>query len=349
MKKLLIILVTFGVAFSSCIFKDEMGGPVIGDMMAPALNDISGTYIFTEEQADEVFQTFTWTDAEYGFQSANEYTLQIDFAGGEFATPIDLLTTDETSASITIGELNQKLLSMGGKTNVPSDYEFRVVSNVSDYVETLASNAAAASIQAFKMEINYPSLYMPGSYQAASGYTSDWSPDKAQQIYSLKQNEKYEGYVNMVGSDIKFKFTDGPNWDTDWGDDGADGTLEPTGADIAVAEPGYYRIKADISNLTYEMLKTTWGLIGSATPGAWDNDMDMTYDMDSKTWSVTLDLIPGEIKFRANKAWDLDYGDDDFNGSIEQGGNNIPVEEAGNYTVTLNLEVAGYAYSVVKN
>jgi hypothetical protein len=333
--------------FISC--EQEEFEPVVSVFTPPTLEEVSGTYVFTEDQADDVFKTFNWSEADFGFQSATTYTLQIDFAGNEFASAVELAKTSSTSASITVGALNQKLLAMGAKTNLPSDFEVRVLAEVNDNVQTLSSNIPVMNIHPFKVVIIYPSLYLPGNYQAASGYEADWSPDKAQQIYSLKQNDKYEGYVNMAGSGIMFKFTLDPNWDTNWGDDGADGTLEPNGSDITVPVAGYYRIKADITALTYSIMKTDWGLIGSATPNGWDSDQNMTYDMATKTWSVTLDLTAGDIKFRANDDWALNYGDTGLDGVIEEGGDNIPVAEAGNYTVTLNLEVAGYAYTVVKN
>ncbi len=349
MKKIIIILLSFGIIFSSCIYKNEEGDPVIGVYKAPVFGDVSGSYVFTEEQANNVFKTFTWTEADYGFPSGTNYALQIDFAGKNFATPVELLNTTATTASITVGALNQKLLAMGAKTNVPNDMEIRVVAKVSDYAQTLPSNAPKMKILPYKVVIIYPSLYLPGNYQAASGYTADWSPKDAQQIYSVKQNNKYEGYVNMVGSGIKFKFTDDPNWDVNWGDDGFNGTLERNGADIPIPAAGYYRIKADITALTYSFLKIDWGLIGDATPGGWDADTKMTYDTATKTWKVTLALKVGKVKFRANGNWDLNYGDTDFDGSLEEGGKDIPIDVAGNYTVTLNLEVAGYAYELKKN
>jgi hypothetical protein len=238
---------------------------------------------------------------------------------------------------------------MGAKTNVPSDIEVRVVAKVSDYAETLPSNAPVMKILPYKVVIIYPSLYLPGNYQAASGYGSDWSPNVAQQVYSVKSNNKYEGYVNMEGSGIKFKFTDEPNWDLNWGDDGFNGTLEKNGADIPISAAGYYRIKADITALTYSVLKTDWGVIGDATPTGWDSDTNMTYDKATKTLKVTMDLKVGKIKFRANDGWDLNYGDNDFDGTLEEGGADIPVAVAGKYTITLNLEVAGYAYELKKN
>jgi len=349
MKKIIIILLAFGITFSSCIYKNEEGDPVIGVYKAPVMDDVSGNYVLTEEKADEIFKTFNWTSADYGFPSATNYAVQIDFKGKNFATPIDLVVTTANTASITVGALNQKLLAMGAKTNVPNDIEIRVLAKVSDFVDTLPSNVPVMKILPYKVVIIYPSLYLPGNYQAASGYTADWSPKDAQQIYSVKSNNKYEGYVNMEGNGIMFKFTDEPNWDINWGDDGFNGTLDKGGKDIPIAAAGYYRIKADIPALTYSVLKTDWGLIGDATPGGWDTDTNMTYDKASKTLKVTLALKVGKVKFRANDSWDLNYGDNDFDGSLEEGGKDIPIDVAGNYTVTLNLEVAGYAYELKKN
>lgn len=349
MKKINQILSLFILLITILSCEKEEFEPVVGVFTPPALNnDVSGTYVFTEDQAGDVFKTFTWTKADFGFQSATSYTVQIAEAGKNFEGAVDLITTSATSYSITIGALNQKLLAMGAKTNVGTDFEVRVNASVNSNVQTLNSNVPVMNILPYKVVIIYPSLYLPGSYQDESGYGAEWSPNVAQQIYSVKQNEKYEGYVNMVGTGINFKFTDEPDWDLNWGDDGANGTLEVNGANIVIPAAGYYRIKADITALTYSVMKTDWGLIGDATPGGWDADTNMTYDMVSKKWSVTLALTAGKIKFRANDAWDLNYGDNNFDGSLEEGGADISVAEAGNYTVVLNLEVAGYEYSVTK-
>lgn len=349
MKKIKYIFSVISILLVFIACEKEEFEPVVGVFTPPVLEDVSGTYVFTDEQADDDFKTFNWSTADFGFQSATSYALQIDMAENDFANAVDLVTITGTTTTITVGDLNQTLLAMGAKTNVPTDFEVRVTATVNDNVQTLPSNVPVMNIHPYKVEIIYPSLYMPGNYQAASGYESDWSPDKAQQVYSLKQDDKYEGYVNMVGEGIMFKFTLDPNWDTNWGDNDADGTLDQDGTDITIPEAGYYRMKADIIGLTYSVLKTDWGLIGDATPGGWDVDQDMTYYMDTKTWSVTLDLVEGEMKFRANDDWALNYGDTGFDGTLEEGGDNLPITEAGNYTVILNLEVAGYSYSIIKN
>ena len=107
-------------------------------------------------------------------------------------------------------------------------------------------------------------------------------------------------------------------------------------------------IKDCLSFLWY-VLYSSWGLIGDATPTGWDSDTDMVWDADRGVLTLTVDLNPGFIKFRANDAWDLNFGDDFTNGTLENNGSDIPIDEAGNYTIDLILDVADYTYTVTKN
>ncbi len=89
------------------------------------------------------------------------------------------------------------------------------------------------------------------------------------------------------------------------------------------------------------------GIIGSATPGGWDEDTDMTLinEMDS-IWSVDITLFDGAVKFRADDDWAVNWGSSDFPAGIgEQDGSDIPVY-AGDYTVTLNTKTGEYYFDV---
>jgi len=191
-------------------------------------------------------------------------------------------------------------------------------------------------------------LYVVGSYQGESGYGDDWEPEDAPGIYE-RDEDHFEGYVFFADAG-EFKFTNERNWDDgDWG--GSEGELEEGGDDIALEEGGYYKMNVDLGELTYEALATEWGVIGDGANG-WDDgdDVVMEYDQDEKVWTVTLDLDEdGEIKFRANGAWDLNYGDNDGEGFLVEDGDNIPVEESGNYTVVLDLGGEDYTYEINQN
>jgi hypothetical protein len=275
----------------------------------------------------------------------------MDKQGNNFADPINLGSVNATlKLGVSVSDLNAKLLPLLFDPKVPEalPMEFRIKALVKDNngatidsIKPVYSGVTQQSITPYYVPIVYPLLNVPGSYQG-------WNPaDSVTTIASVKSNDKYEGYMWFPAS-TEFKYAKG-SWDANWGDNNADGSLEKDGANIVAAEEGYYKLNVDLVGLTHTFLKTTWGVIGSATPTGWDSDTDMTYDAANKVWTVTMDLTAAEIKFRANNSWDLNYGDDGGNGSLEAGGANIVVPSAGNYTITLNLSNPVYKYKLQKN
>lgn len=90
---------------------------------------------------------------------------------------------------------------------------------------------------------------------------------------------------------------------------------------------------------------TSVGLIGDATPGGWGAETPMTKLTDS-TWTLDITLTSAFCKFRANNAWDVNWGSTDFpKGKGTQGGPDIPVF-AGDYTVTFNSNTGEFYFDV---
>jgi hypothetical protein len=186
----------------------------------------------------------------------------------------------------------------------------------------------------------YALLNVPGGYQS-------WDPaNNATALASVAGDETYEGYF-WFEAGTEFKFAKG-GWDNNWGDDGADGTLEPGAANIVAPEAGFYRFTVDLNALTYTMTKTSWGLIGSATPNGWDSDMDMTYDANENAWTITADLVAGEAKFRANDDWGINLGDDSADGLLDYDGANISIAANGTYLIKLYLDRPDHSYYIEK-
>ena len=207
----------------------------------------------------------------------------------------------------------------------------------------LYSDIVTLGVRTFRAAVEYPKLQVPGDYQ-------EWMPENTETVLRERYDDLiFDGYLYFPNPTTEYKITQGFSWDTNWGDNGADGTLDPGGDNIPAAGEGLYRINVNLEDLTYTAVKTDWGLIGSATPSGWDADQDMTYNAEKGTWSITLDLVAGELKFRANDAWDIDLGDDDTNGVLEYGGTNIPIASDGNYTIELVLNSSDYTYDITKN
>lgn len=145
----------------------------------------------------------------------------------------------------------------------------------------------------------------------------------------------------------EFKFRANHSWDYNYGSTDLV-NLVAGGDNIPIDLAADYYFILDLSNPnTYTYSANRWGLIGSATPGEWSTDQNMTWDPETKSMKLTVDLVPGEIKFRANDDWAINFG-----GSIEdleQDGPNIQITEAGNYTIHLFLVGDGGYCTIVKN
>ena len=153
-------------------------------------------------------------------------------------------------------------------------------------------------------------------------------------LAGLNYDGQYKGFAYLDG-ELKYKPHEN-DWNDDWEKASGDayaGTLTTEGSDnIDAVAPGFYMMDVDLATLTYKhTLIETMGVIGSATPGLWDADTDMTYDNSDGSWNLTIELTDGEIKIRANDGWDINWG-----GSIEEptfnAAGNMAVT-AGNYSI----------------
>ncbi len=346
MKKILILILALGlIGFYSCK-KDETKATLSSSPNAAVLNLASGAQIVLKKTDSAQLITFSWSAASFGQVVVIGYTVEMDMVGNSFKNAVPVVqASNALTASINTYDFNQKVLPMeyDPKNPTPINMEFRVKAVINVNLDPLYSAVVPQTITPYYVKIVYPILFVPGSYQG-------WNPaDSSTVVTSKTSNGLYEGYIWFGIDQALFKYTQGPNWTTNWGDDGADGTLNPSGANIAAGLHGYYKLNVDLPNLTHKFLLTTWGVIGDAASG-WSTDVPMAYDTIAKTWSVTTNLSAATFKFRANGGWDLNYGDDGSNtGKLSPGGANITVAAAGNYTITLNLSQPIYKYLLKKN
>lgn len=180
-----------------------------------------------------------------------------------------------------------------------------------------------------------PTLYAVGNYDS-----SNWGFSTDRFIYERAEGTHY-GFVDMTlaaGGALEFKFTTQPDWKgIGYGAGDAEGTLssDPGAGNLKLAEGGIYYVTLSVDNMTYTTAKiNSWGLVGDGTPGGWDADTELTYQ-GNLVWKATVTLTDGSYKFRANGAWDINLGGDIAD--LQTGGDNIAVEEAGTYDITLDL------------
>ncbi|HKK45109.1 MAG TPA: SusE domain-containing protein [Balneolaceae bacterium] len=346
MKKLsLYFIALLGIlALVSCD-KGTLGPVVSSSPTSPKMSSSAAgqNYKLDKSNAQDTLFTLDWSAPDYGFPSAPTYTVQMAEQGTDFANPIQLAKINKKSFSITVNDMNSLLISNGFPADLNKTFDFRVIASVAssqEYDET--SDPISMSLTPYPP---FPSIYVSGGYTSNSGY------DIAPALVSTASDSTYSGFVYFDQDNSNFTFTElrSSTSGKSWGDNGADGTLEEGGANIQVANAGYYMFSVDLKNMSYTMTKTDWGIIGDATSTGWSSDQNMTYDKNKKVWSITLDLTANSIKFRANDAWAINYGDNGADGFLDLGGDNISVPSAGNYTVTMDLSGYYRTYTLSKN
>lgn len=294
--------------------------------------------VLIEDNATDNAVTVSWTLPDFNFDAAPSYTIMIDVSGGDFTAAQLISAGSDYSYDFTVADLNNKLLSLGLSPNEEAVVDFKVKTTLSSYQEMLSESVSLtvtpySSILDLSTNIGVVGSATPG------GWGNPDIPDLP--FYTTATADVYVAYVTLGNGEIKFRKDN--LWTENYGDTGADGTLEANGDNIPVSA-GSYMITLNMSNLTYTIEPFTWGLVGSATTNGWDGpDMMLNYNSFGDDWRTVVTLNDGEVKFRFNNDWGLNYGDSGADGSLESGGDNIAIS-AGNYLVVFNPITLTYSF-----
>lgn len=157
--------------------------------------------------------------------------------------------------------------------------------------------------------------------------------------------------LRLKPGEVKFRANN--EWTVNWGSNTfPSGTGTQNGPNIPVATGGYYAVSFNDATGAYNFAAltpatyTTVGLIGSATPAGWNSSTPMNVDPDDPhSWKLeNITLSGGEVKFRANDNWDVNWGGNSFPaGTADLNGANINIP-AGQYTVTFNDVTRTYLF-----
>lgn len=297
----------------------------------------ASSLVLTENIAASEILTVSWTDPNFGFTAAASYRILIDLKGGNFTNPQIIAVGANLNKVFTVQELNGKLLALGLRPNVAADVDIKIQTTLSSAKEMI-SNAVTLTVTPYSSLLNLSTnLGVVGS-ATPGGWGNEFIKDLP--FYTTSVGGVYVAYVSLRDGEIKFRRDN--LWTENYGDNGNDGTLESSGANIAVTA-GTYKITVNTNNLTWTKEPFTWGLVGSAAPNGWGNgpDFKLQYNPYSDNWKTVVTLVDGEIKFRFNNDWGVNLGDNGANGTLESGGANIAVT-AGHYLVTLDLNTHEY-------
>jgi hypothetical protein len=348
--KLYIMFIGLIGLLASCE-KDEVRVIMSDNPIPPSITSMPDLTLQRSNGNDTL--VFTGTAVDPGFQASANYYLEACASGTDFADPIELVSsTKADQLKITVGDLNSMLIKKF-PTDQASSIDFRIRSVL---VVDAGTGAPGTSTNPFAYNSDVKTadvtLYgLPRLDLIDSGMD--------QKIESALGDGNYTGFVKL-SVDNPFTLKD-PDTGTTYGADGSALAVDGSAIEIP-ADPGsgWYNLSANVNDLTYELNPYMIGLIGDATPNGWSApDQKMDYDPQSGLWSITLDLEVGSVKFRLNDGWsngiNLGIGDADhpqytldnlWNDGSSQ---NIPIDEAGNYTITLSIGSSTYSATITKN
>jgi len=374
MKKIIILFIVLGLGLTYSCKKDPKD-PVL-DMNQTANPGITNpqdgsTYVLLKDEAENLIN-FTWTATSYNLTDleSTKYLLQMDYADSNFAKPIELTATTTLSYEITVGALNNKLLSvMGAIPDEATNIAFRVVSYINNETtySTVYSGTNTSSITPYGEVVHVKPIYLLGS-----ATTIEWD-----NMLALETTHIGEGKFAIVetlksGADMFIKFISvrgqwAPQWGTDETGVWDSGPLayrpdETVPDPVAIPAPdtdGDYYILADTSNLTYEVSATSAQLflVGDATDAGWDNTAGLPFTKVSPgIFTITTNLkAEGGMKFlEVSGEWAPQWGTDEAGAwdigplvyrpteSVPDPANIPAPSTAGTYVIELNLITMEY-------
>lgn len=179
--------------------------------------------------------------------------------------------------------------------------------------------------------VSSPVLYLAGD---ANGWNQT-------EPFASTDGINFWGFAYLNNNGFKFstqKDWKGTNYGTDFSTAADAGNISlPEGN-----EEGFYKIVLNLDSKTMELTPiTTIGIIGDATPNGWDASTPMTYSKADGAWVIKdVQLKDGELKFRANDGWDINWGGTPD--ALKQDGDNLKMSE-GTYDIKLFAWANGYA------
>ena len=343
MKKLLknlLILVSLSLFFVSCEKTEDF--TVLDTTASTTLTLSTSDILLDKDNAGQDALNVTWTNPDFGFNAAVSYKITLSTVTGKEAV---ISTGTNLSKAFETIELNKILLNLGFEGNVKNTVSVTVQGILSE-TTSIVSNTVTFDATAYVDILDLSTTWGV----VGSGY-NNWGATPDAPFYKTAVPGVIIAYVNLVDGEIKFR--ENNDWASNYGSDDASTTNGVTsgslsGNNIAVTA-GSYKVTMDLNNLTFSLESYTIGIVG----GAYNNwgatpDFALTYDPYSDVFRGIVTLIDGEMKFRMNNDWGVNYGDDGADGTLELAGANITVT-AGVYIATVNLNDSTYTLEGITN
>lgn len=349
MKNIYKILIAFmGVLAVSCNADAVDNRPIVDAVSTPEITApaTGKEFVLDVDDASEVAAKFTWSKAVYSAPVVISYKLLIDKKGGDFTKAITLETTNNIAeVSVLVKDLNQAAIDLGGATEVASQFDVKVSSDISGGVPQI-SKVITISVTPYagKLAYGFTDWYLIGA--AVDGGWDNNADTKHQPMFRDGKNADLYKFTGFFKAGNFKLISEKGSWASQLGKASSDAIeINSNAGEFTIAADGYYTFQFNTKALTYTLvtydataakINGTVGIIGDSTPKSWDASTPMINStFDKHAWSLGITpLNDGGLKFRANDSWDVSWGGTTaFSGGGT--GDNVPVEKS-KYVIYFN-------------
>ncbi|MDO5105785.1 SusE domain-containing protein [Capnocytophaga sp.] len=330
MKKIIYLMSLLTLTLASCE-KDEKA---TYDGNAKVTTTLSTESVVLEkDNANQTALTVTWESTPVNVNVAKPLYEIVFTNGAKSASE----TASESPAVFTVAQLNRIMLNISAEADKEATISVAVKRKLgaNHYVNFTEKNLKVTP---------YKDLITPTDWGlVGSAAPNGWDGPDVPFWKSIEDDSQFVAYVTLKDGEIKFRKDN--KWDVNLG--GSNGTLTDGGDNIKVTA-GTYKILLNVTAKTYSIEPYTLGIVGDGANG-WeenqDKDIKLAYDGATNTWKAeNVTLKDGQIKFRLNNAWAVNYGADtatepatEQSGALIAGGKNIK-SHAGKHNVTFSFD-----------
>lgn len=301
-----------------------------------AIEASSNTIVISTVNENLSLLTLSWPAVKFPVSAPVTYALEFDIPANAIgatawskAARIEV-GTDVLSKAFSGSDLNKIAIKLG----LPVDVAGKIVVRVESTLDRkIYSDAIAISVTPFAKKVVFGAIYMPGSYQG-------WDVNTAAELKAIDSGI-FQGYVTFPETQgLGFKFTNERNWSQYYGADANGNIVSGSDTDFQVAKAGSYQMTVNLNTAKWTATPFSWGVVGDATAGGWDNSTNMSYDHQLKIWKFKGALKVGNVKFRLNNTWTINYGSKNNDEGIvylDNPGAHY-IGEAGTYQITFSIQ-----------
>lgn len=295
----------------------------------------SNAIVISTENENLSVLTLSWPAVTFPVNAPVTYALEFDIPADAIgatawskAVRIEV-GVDVLSKAFSGSDLNKIAIKLGLPVDVTGKIAVRVESTLD---RKIYSNPIELSVTPFAKKVVFGAIYMPGSYQG-------WDVNTAAELKAIDSGI-FQGYVTFPETQgLGFKFTNERSWSQFYGADANGNIVNGSDTDFQIAKAGSYQMTVNLNTAKWTTIAYSWGIVGDATAGSWNTSTPMTYDHVNKVWKITTNLVSGNVKFRLNDAWTINYGAKNNDEGImyldNQGAHYIG--EAGTYEITFTI------------